>query len=99
MSNNISANKNLRIAARYVHTGNSRADFEIYRNDVRSDGAHFVLKIGAMGFINSEIEVVGDEFGGFTSDQLRDLANMFLYAADQLEKPATEQTFQGRSKI
>lgn len=86
----------LRITDRYIHTGNSGAKFTIYRDERRTDRAKIQVHIGAMGLIASSIDIIGPdscEYSGFTPDQLRDLANMFLYAANELERPSGEQKF------
>lgn len=86
----------LRIADRYIHTGNSGAKISIYRDERRTNRAKMQVSIGAMGLIASSIDIVGPdscEYSGFTPDQLRDLANMFLYAANELERPPEEQKF------
>lgn len=83
----------LTLVSRYVHTGNSGATLSIVRNSKRTDGAHLNLKIGAFGKISSDITVIGDEYSGFTADQLRDFAHIFLYAANELEKDSKDQDF------
>lgn len=76
-----------------MHTGNSGAKVSIYRDERRTDRASLNVSISAMGLISSNIEVVGQDFDGFTADQLRDFANMFLYAANELGKKSDEQEF------
>lgn len=89
-------NKNeLVIESRYIHTGNSGATFELQRDAKYPNKALLNLKLGAMGRIKVDVSLNGNgnNFGGFTAVQLKDLALMFMSAAKELEKPVEEQEY------
>jgi hypothetical protein len=79
-------NSELRIDARYIHTGNSGVTLTIER-DVRKP-TRGILKIrnGAFGAFSTEMEVRGNDYDGMTANQLRDLALLFLESAHALDE-------------
>jgi len=75
----------LRLASRYIHTGNSGVKLSIFRDVRRVDRAELIVENSAFGAFHTELEIRGNDSKGLTSHQLRDLALMFLDSADALE--------------
>lgn len=74
------------LSSRYIHTGNSGVTVTVRRDLVRPDRAELEVENGAFGAFHSSILVKGHDTEGMTAIQLRDLALMFLDAADALDK-------------
>jgi len=75
----------LRLSSRYIHTGNSGVTLSIHRDVEKVDRAELVVENGAFGAFNTTLEIRGNDSDEMTSHQIRDLALMFLDAADLLE--------------
>lgn len=73
------------IASRYIHTGNSGLTISVCAHDKNKDRGTLVIESSSMGAIHNRLESHGNSYDGFTPDQLRDLARVFLDSAHALE--------------
>lgn len=74
------------LASRYIHTGNSGVTLTVARDVKNVDRAVLSIRNGAFGAFSTLMEVRGHESRGMSSLQLRDLALMFMDAAESLDQ-------------
>jgi len=90
-----SAEDQLVLSSRYIHTGNSGVTLTLRRDIKRTDRAELEVENGAFGAFRTSLLVRGNSYEGMTAIQLRDLALMFLDAADALDKNCQTPLKQG----
>lgn len=73
------------LSSRYIHTGNSGVTLTVSRDVKKTDRAILSIRNGAFGAFSTVMEIRGNESPGMTSVQLRDLALMFMDAAENLD--------------
>jgi hypothetical protein len=86
------------LSSRYIHTGNSGVTLTLRRDLVRNDRAELEVENGAFGAFHTSMLVRGHDTSGMTSIQLRDLALMFLDAADALDNDCKIPLRSGRGE-
>jgi len=74
------------IESRYIHTGNSGVTILVERHIKHPTKAVLKIQNGSMGAFSTEMEVRGEDYNGFTANQLRDLALVFLESAEVLDQ-------------
>lgn len=79
-------NSELRIDARYIHTGNSGVTITVERDVKKPTRGILKIRNGAFGAFSTEMEVRGNDYDGMTANQLRDLALLFLESAHALDE-------------
>ncbi len=73
------------ITSRYIHTGNSGLTISVCAHEKNSDRGTLVIESSAFGAFHNRLESHGNSYEGFTPEQLRDLARVFLDSAYALE--------------
>ncbi len=73
------------ITSRYIHTGNSGLTISVCAHDKNKDRGTLVIESSSMGAFHNRLESHGNSYDGFTPEQLRDLARVFLDSAYALE--------------
>jgi hypothetical protein len=73
------------LSSRYIHTGNSGVTFSVNRDVERVDRAEVTVENSAFGAFTTRMGIRGNDYKGMTAHQLRDLALMFMDAADSLD--------------
>lgn len=77
--------KDLVLDSRYVHTGNSGITFKVQRDIENPQKANIIISNQAMGGFSTKMKVRGVD-SGFTAQQLRDFALMFLESANSMDE-------------
>jgi hypothetical protein len=85
MEKQMTKNSELRIDARYIHTGNSGVTLMVERDVKKPTRGILKIRNGSHGAFSTEMEIRGNDYDGMSANQLRDLALLFLESANTLD--------------